>query len=918
MSYTISFTQLTQTSISKAGGKGANLGEMINAGFPVPAGFVLTTAAYDAFVEAHNLQEEIVALAQAVSAEEPQSSQAASEAIRPLFLNNTFPQQIAKDLVSAWQQLGATAVAVRSSATAEDLPNASFAGQQDTFLNIRGEAALLDTVKQCWASLWTARAIAYRQRQGIDPASVSLAVVVQVLVAAEASGILFTADPTTGERDHVLINAGWGLGEAIVAGLVMPDTAVVDKTNWQIVSHEVNKKTTMTVRTETGTAETAVPVEQQNEQVLGEETAVALAKLGAQIETHYGTPVDIEWVVTDGKIQILQARPITSLPPAPLKNVTWEPPAPNTIWMRRQIVEHMPEPLSPLFEDLYLRQGIDKSIGTLIETMAEMGGAELNWEEMLPHGFAGTINGYAYTTGSFNMSGENLKAILKIYANISKFFKLPGFNWEGVALPTYQASIAYWGSLNLAQATDEELLRGIGELATADSAYWWGSALNLGLSRILDPVFGWLLRSPFIRYALPEPRPVAASFLRGFDSKALDAQADMEALADLIRNSAEMREIVVNADAKLMIKALSGHPGVEPLLEGIQQFLDTYGHQIYNLDFVDPTQSEDPTPILLSLKALVKNPPDQDVRQRQAKMAEGREALVVTTRQALNPFSRKLFDLLWGWTKQYAPYRENVMFFMGAAWPTLRILARELGQRLNDSGSIAQPTDIYYLNSADITAAIEARATGQSIPNYAPLVQERRTLREARKLLTPLPTVPERGEMKFGPFTLSMFNPTPHDAVNEGPILEGYAVSTGRVVAPASVIRSAAEFDQMQPGTILVCTTTTPAWTPLFSQAVGLVTDVGGALAHGSIVAREYDIPAVMGTGIATERIQSGMMLAIDGDKGTVTLLDEVDETAVPDEATLTKSPARKMALAALAAGAIIGLIAWWRKRKAS
>ena len=918
MSYTISFTQLTQTSISKAGGKGANLGEMTNAGFPVPAGFVLTTAAYEAFVEAHNLQEEIVAQARAVSAEEPQSSQAASEAIRPLFLNSTIPQQIAADLVSAWQHLGATAVAVRSSATAEDLPNASFAGQQDTFLNIRGEAVLLDIVKQCWASLWTARAIAYRRRQGIDPASVSLAVVVQVLVAAEASGILFTADPTTGERDHVLINASWGLGEAIVAGLVTPDTAVVDKTNWQIVSHEVNKKTTMTVRTETGTADTAVPVEQQNEQVLGEETAVALAKLGAQIETHYGTPVDIEWVVTDGKIQILQARPITSLPPAPLKNVTWEPPAPNTIWMRRQIVEHMPEPLSPLFEDLYLRQGIDKSIGTLIETMAEMGGAELNWEEMLPHGFAGTINGYAYTTGSFNMSGENLKAILKIYANISKFFKLPGFNWEGVALPTYQASIAHWGSLNLAQATDEELLRGIGELATADSAYWWGSALNLGLSRILDPVFGWLLRSPFIRYALPEPRPVAASFLRGFDSKALDAQADMEALADLIRNSAEMRDIVVNADATLMIKALSGHPSVEPLLEGIQQFLDTYGHQIYNLDFVDPTQSEDPTPILLSLKALVKNPPDQDVRQRQAKMAEGREALVVTTRQALNPFSRKLFDLLWGWTKQYAPYRENVMFFMGAAWPTLRKLARELGQRLNDSGSIAQPTDIYYLNSADITAAIEARATGQSIPNYAPLVQERRTLREARKLLTPLPTVPERGEMKFGPFTLSMFNPTPHDAVNEGPILEGYAVSTGRVVAPASVIRSAAEFDQMQPSTILVCTTTTPAWTPLFSQAVGLVTDVGGALAHGSIVAREYDIPAVMGTGIATERIQSGMMLAIDGDKGTVTLLDEVDETAVPDEAPLTKSPARKMVVAALAAGAIIGLIAWWRKRKAS
>jgi pyruvate,water dikinase len=200
---------------------------------------------------------------------------------------------------------------------------------------------------------------------------------------------------------------------------------------------------------------------------------------------------------------------------------------------------------------------------------------------------------------------------------------------------------------------------------------------------------------------------------------------------------------------------------------------------------------------------------------------------------------------------------------------------------LTDAGAIANPDDIYYLNSGEIAAAIEARAAGQGIPDYGQLAQERRDLRQARMQLTPPPRVPERSTIKLGPIELKMLEPTPREIDTEGAVLNGFAVSTGRVTAPASVILDIEDFDQMQPNTILVCTTTTPAWTPLLSQAAGLVTDLGGALAHGSIVAREYGIPAVMGTGVATERIQSGMMLAVDGDAGTVTLLDEVDESAV-------------------------------------
>ena len=877
MSYTIPFSQLTKADIPAAGGKGANLGELTTAGLPVPAGFVLTTGAYDAFVQAHGLSQPIVDLAHTVSANDPQSSEAASEQIRALFTQGVIAADVASEITNAYAGLmgtGGEAVAVRSSATAEDLPTASFAGQQDTYLNIQGEAALLEAVKKCWASLWTGRAIAYRMRQKIDPATVSLAVVVQKLVPADAAGVLFTAHPVTGQRDQILINATWGLGEAIVSGQVTPDTVVVEKSTGNILSRETATKTLQTVRTDTGTEERDVPPARRDQQVLDDATTAELARYGAQIEAHYHAPMDIEWAIADGEIAILQARPITTLPepkPAPLTDVAWEPVPPKTVWMRRQIVEHMPEPLSPLFEDLYLRRGMDKNLRRMLVTMGGLGKTSLDLDNLIPQGFAATINGYAYTTGSFKMRG-NVVPILRVYTRIFRFLKAPGFDWDGVVLPGYQAVVARWGAIDLDAAADEELLEGIREMAESDSGYWFGSAVHLGFSRMMDSLFDRLLRSVLFRYALPRPRPVSASFLRGFDSKALDAQADMEALANMIRESATLRELSRATPSHELMEALAAHPDGQSVVDGIQRYLEAYGHQIYNLDFVDPTQNEDPLPMLLSLTALVDHAPEQDVRTRQAKMAEQREALVAETMQAMNPVSRRLFRWVWKWTKYYAPYRESVMFYMGSAWPTLRTLAHELGQRLTDAGTISTPSDIYYLESAEIAKAIEARAGGQGGADFVRRVRERRALRDARKQLTPPPKVPARSSIKIGPIKMSMFDPTPSDAVNDGPVLNGYAVSTGRVTAPASVIRSISEFDRMKPGTILVCTTTTPAWTPLFSQAKGLVTDVGGALAHGSIVAREYGIPAVMGTGVATDRITSGMTLVVDGDAGTVTL----------------------------------------------
>ncbi|NJN82960.1 MAG: hypothetical protein HC802_12230 [Caldilineaceae bacterium] len=598
----------------------------------------------------------------------------------------------------------------------------------------------------------------------------------------------------------------------------------------------------MTVRTAMGTEEQAVPPAQQGQPVLDDATALALTRYGAQIESHYHMPMDIEWAIADGEIAILQARPITSLPAAPLKNVVWEPPTPNTAWMRRQIVEHMPEPLSPLFEDLYLKEGMIVTLNDLLVSLGSVADVRFDLAASWPQGFADTINGYAYTTSTVNLNAQTIKAVLKVYPRIFRMLKMPAFDWEGHVLPNYQALIARWGALDLDSAESTALLQGIGEMAAADSGYWFGSAAYLGLSRFLDSVFDKLLKTVF-RAGLPQTGLGSSAFLRGFDSKALDAQADMERIADAIRASGSLRDLVLNTSANQLQTALANHPDGQPVLESINAYIAAYGHQIYNLDFVAPTQGEEPQPIFLSLKALVKNAPAQPVRERQAQMAAERDALVAQTAQALNPASRRLFAWVWKWTKQFGPYREHVMFYMGAAWPTVRKLAHELGQRLTRAGVIAQPDDIYYLKSSEIEAAFNAGENGSTL-NLADRVQERRDLRESRKLLTPQSKVPKQSAIAIGPFKLTMFEPTPSDAAeNDGPVLAGYAVSTGRVTAPASVIRSTADFDKMEDGSILVCTTTTPAWTPLFSQAVGLVTDVGGALAHGSIVAREYASP---------------------------------------------------------------------------
>jgi phosphohistidine swiveling domain-containing protein len=271
--------------------------------------------------------------------------------------------------------------------------------------------------------------------------------------------------------------------------------------------------------------------------------------------------------------------------------------------------------------------------------------------------------------------------------------------------------------------------------------------------------------------------------------------------------------------------------------------------------------------------------PGRDPRTRQQAIVAERDARVEETVRSFDPLRRWLFRVLLGWAQRFGPYREQALFYMGAGWPTLRRLALELGRRLVESGSLLAAEDVFFLETPEIGEAITARTGGRARPEIARLARERRELREARKRLHPPSVVPPGHKLRFGPFDMSAWE-TQRRNQPAGAVLRGFAVSPGQVTAPVSVIRSPADFSKMEPDTILVCPTTTPAWTPLFSQARALVTDVGGVLAHGSIVAREYGIPAVLGTGQASQRIRHGQRITVDGDRGLVFLEpDNISQT---------------------------------------
>ncbi len=911
------FEDLDKDDLVIAGGKGANLGELTRSDLPVPPGFVLTTAAYDAFVEANDVRNEIVELASQPDAADPASFEAVAEEIHSLFKRGKIPDEVADAITEAYSQLvgdDETAVVARSSATAEDLPGASFAGQQETFLNLRNVEELLPAVKQCWASLWTARAMSYRVREGIAPSDVSLAVVVQELVPADAAGIMFTADPSTGQRDRAIINAAWGLGEAVVGGQVTPDTLTVEKESGRVIDRETTEKDVMTVRTESGTETQPVPAAKRRDPVLSDEQAAELTEYGVRIEEHYGTPQDIEWTLTDGEFAIVQTRPITALPdPVGEVPTDWSVPDSGRTYMRASIVEQLPDPLSPLFADL----SSGPVVQTLLELFNEQLGEGLSEENV---GFS-TVNGYAYLemrlTGFVRpMLGQPVKFTKAMVDILGKGLGVELLDEQ--FRPRYAETVERWEAEAIEELSASDLLAGAEELLTDGVRYYTGVQTVIPPAAASEITFTTVYDQLIRR----DGDPPAQTYLLGFESVPIRAEKSLYDLAMWCRNHPELVEALLAVDpaeasALLDTETPPGDASEEAWTEWRDRFerhLDEYGHMLYSLDFVNPVPADDPDPVFRTLMQYLQGR-GRNPHERQQEATTRRERLTEETLARLSWPLRGLFRRSLLWAQTYVPEREDALTDIGLGWPRLRELLLELGERFVAAGALENAEDVFWLNREEVEQAIAAVERDEIIDSFDEKVRDRRARWRGQKRATPPQILPEDSWMT------SMEAMMPAEVGTEtGNTLEGVAASAGRVTATARVIDGPEDFSEIEPGDILVARITTPAWTPLFALASGVVTDIGGPLSHGSIVAREYGIPAVLGTGNATHRIEDGQTITVDGDAGTVTLSmaehteeDVTGDAPTHDEATTSSTRTRRIAIAL---GVGLALVAWWRRRR--
>lgn len=881
MTYINNFDDVGRGDVAVAGGKGVGLGGLSQGGLPVPPGFVLNTAAYADYVAANHLEAGIHELAVLSPHAAPQDYEEASKRIRALFTGGTMPHAIAAELGGAYGRLGDadTAVAVRSSATAEDLASASFAGQQETYLNVRGTEAVAAAVIECWASLWTARAMAYRAREGIDPDTVRLAVVVQQMVDAEAAGVMFTANPANGRRDQTVISAAWGLGESVVSGSVTTDDVVVEAGTGRVLSRRTADKEVMTVYAERGTLEQPVPATRRRQAVLDDRAADELAGYGTRITEHFGTPQDIEWARAGGEFFILQSRPITALPdPAADIPDTWPVPYRHGLYFRASIVEQLPDPLSPLFADL-----IDGSVSrSLRALMAGAVGKEVIREDDvgLP-----TINGYAYyyyrNSGMWRVMGKSLTA-MRALARGKAHMGVAG--WREFSHPRYEQVIKDWSAKPVGELSGGELLAGVQTLLDAGTVYYTAVQSIIPIAATSEISF----RAYYDKFVRRDGDPPAQTFLLGYDSEPIRAEKSLYDLAAWARDVPGLAPTILNEPtAALAGPQRTGFPpaGVDPApwqqwQARFQEHLGRFGHAVYNLDFVSPVPADDPSPLLETVKFYLRGQ-GNDPYERQRLSAARREDETRRIVARLGPRRRAAFLRLLRWAQNAAPIREDALADVGLAWPLLRRMLFELGRRLVGSAVIAEPADVFWLRHRELRSAVEfglagsgtpaaVAITGADRPVRAGAVEERKMLWRGQAKAAAPQLLPESRWMEraFG----SMMPAGPQDQL--GDVIKGVGASAGRVTAPARVLRGPQDFSLMEPGDILVARITTPAWTSLFAMASAVVTDVGGPLSHSSIVAREYGIPAVLGTGVATQRLTSGQRIRVDGDAGTVTVAD--------------------------------------------
>jgi pyruvate,water dikinase len=883
------FTAIQRNMLARVGGKGANLGEMTGAGLPVPPGFCITTEAYEQVASEAGLKEMLDA--RTGNADHPEQLAELAQTARSYIQSATIPEKVANSITGAYRLLGAgepIPVAVRSSATAEDLPFASFAGQQDTYLNVVGTEAVLDAVRRCWASLWTDRAVRYRSSLGIDQSKVQLAVVVQRMVEAEVAGVLFTANPVTGKRRQAVIDANPGLGEAVVSGATNPDHFVVNTVGGEIVERRLGDKRTLIRGTAGGGTTRVESGDGSGTACLSDIQIRELAQLGARVETHYGAPQDIEWAIAaGGQIWLTQSRPITTLYPLPAN-------APDRddvlrVYFSLNVFQGVFRPFTPmgmaalrflgsvaagLFDmasnDPYSGPGILVESGfrifldVTVALRSKIGRRLLIGAMGLGEARSGVLFLQLTADPRLSLKPTSRSRLIRAFGSLAAKTRAPLYIMQAVFKPSA-------GVERMQRARAElEALRANSQVSNipnpADRLKTLEQLVTLQAGRLLrtfPPILGaglgflglatWLLKG----IATPDEMQVVLRALPHNPTTEMDL--DLWALSQRVAVDAFAAHHISETKPQQLSQEYRAGTLPPTLQQGLTEFLYRYGHRgVAEIDLGLPRWREDPAHILgvlanyLQLKDAALAP---DVQFQRGSVEA--EAMVAELRQRATRKGR-LRGMLAGFflkrARALVGLREMPKFCLVLVLAYMRVVLQSVGKDLAEEGGLERAEDIFFLTLQEAHAALEKG-------NVRDIVSERRTGYENELQRRHVPRVLLSDGTE--PTT-----PLPDGTESQG-MLRGTPASPGSVTGRARVIIDPTGA-YLEPGEILVAPSTDPGWTPLFLTAGGLVMEMGGAISHGAVVAREYGIPAVVAVAGATERITTGQQITVDGAAGKV------------------------------------------------
>ncbi len=868
-SFVFGFQDIDKTKLKVVGGKGANLGELTKIeGIHVPDGFCISTEAFKRIIGETSSINELLDQLSLLKLEDRDKIGELSGEIRRVIEGIAIPQDINEQISRVLSRLDEkNAYAVRSSATAEDLPTASFAGQQDTYLNIIGKKAILKHISKCWASLFTERAVIYRLQNGFDHRKVHLSVVVQKMIFPQAAGILFTADPVTSNRKVLSIDASFGLGEAMVSGLVNADIYKV--CNGKVIDKKIStKKLAIYALKDGGTKEQEIEPERQNRQALTDEQILQLERMGRKIEEHFGRPQDIEWCLVDDTFYVVQSRPITTLYPIPEAN-DQEKHVYLSVGHGQMMTDAM-KPLGLSFWLLTTPAPMRKAGGRLFVDVTQMLSSPGSRQTLID------------TAGK---SDPLIKDALLTIAGRDGFIKtvpddkeVPGPGTGNRAItegfrtqlendPTIASDL-----IKKSQTSIEELKQNIQTKSGPDLFDFILEDLQQLKKILFDPqshvvIMAAMDAASWINEKMNEwlGEKNAADTLSQSVPNNITSEMGLALLdvADVIRPYPDVTEYLQHVKDDNFLDEVVKFNGGQETRDAIDAYLNKYGMRCAGeIDITKTRWSEKPATLVPMILSNIKNfEPNAGKR----KFEQGRQEALKKEQELLDRLkqlpdgeqkaeeTKRMIDLI----RNFAGYREYPKYRMISRYFVYKQALLKEAEQLAQANVIHEKEDIYYLSFEELREVVRTNKLEYQI------IRTRKDEYKFYEKLTPPRVITSDGEIIAGEYKRENL---PAEAI------VGLAVSSGVIEGRARVILNMEDAD-IEDGDILVTSFTDPSWTPLFVSIKGLVTEVGGLMTHGAVIAREYGLPAVVGVENATELIKDGQRIRVHGTEGYVEIL---------------------------------------------